>query len=139
MQKFPEFIIKSTAPTERLNIPGPIAAPNVLFEHVFSDWDYVVHLTQGLREADLIDDETLTSANDIFDDVYLAMEDLIRIESWEFFHRYCFERDWFSYEGLDELVEEITSGYTYALSLDITWQDVADKIVELVNEAQRNS
>ena len=139
MSKFPEFIIMPTAPTERLNIPGPIAEPNILFKHFFSDWDYVVFLTQALMDAKLIDQQTLTSANDIFDEVYLAMEDLIHIESWEFFHRYCFERDWFSYEGLDELVEEITSGYTYALGLDVTWQDVADKIVELVNEAKGKS
>jgi len=139
MQKFPEFIIKSTAPTERLNIPGAIAEPTALFEHTFSDWDYVVNLTQGLREANLIDDETLTSANDIYDTVYNELQELIKVDSWEFHYRYCYERDLFCYEGLDQLVEEITGGYTYALGFVGTWQDVADKIVELVTEAQRNS
>ena len=139
MPKFPEFIIKSTAPTERLNIPGPIASPNVLFEHVFSDWDYVVFLTQALMDAKLIDQQTLTSANDIFDEVYLAMEDLISIESWEFYHRYVYQRDMFCYEGLDRLIKEMRRKKTYALRYKVTWKNVVDKIVELVTEAQRNS
>ena len=135
MSKSPEFIIKSTAPTERLNVPGAIAEPTILFEHSFSDWDYVVNLTQALKEAELIDDKTVTSANDIYDRVYVAMENLIHFNSWEFHYRYCYQRDCFCYEGLDQLVEEITSNNPFALHLGITWKDVADKIVELIEEA----
>ena len=133
--KYPEFIIKSNAPTKRLNIPGSIAAPNVLFKHDFNDWDYVVFLTQALYDAKLIDHETLTSANDIFNEVYLAMEDLIGIESWEFFHRYCYQRDMFCYAGLHRLKKEMRRKNTYALQYKVTWKNVADKIMELVENA----